>query len=207
MRPRKSNEPRALKKWRRENPSETDFDALAAEVKQAVRDRLRADQHELCCYCYGALDRERWRVEHIEPRSDTNVFSWDNLALACDGSQGRRRQDTHCDFHKGDTKLRTVHPYRAPVMDVARLRSSGKLSVPDDQPDGRADVLDTLNLNSRILVGARKGALEGWLAESPKKRWSVRRLESALAELRRRAGTHSFGPLIEQWLERQMRQR
>jgi hypothetical protein len=82
------------------------------------------------------------------------------------------------------------------------LRSSGQLKIEDDA--ACRDIQETLNLNSRLLAGAREAALRAWTKELPIGDWRARDLRRALGELRDREEPISFHPWLEQWLERRL---
>lgn len=200
MRFQKPKEPIELRRWRAANPKETDWKSLDTAVKEATRKALARGQRDACCYCHGPAE-PRSRIEHIVARDGTNTFDWQNLALACNGAEGLPVDEHHCDKRKGSRALRVVHPYTNPVVGLVRVGSSGRLKGHADQGDLREDVEATLNLNGRRPVNARRQAIATAAAGLPGGSWSVRRLESLLAELRALERPIPYQGWVERWLE------
>lgn len=65
-------------------------------ILDALRESLGRDQRGTCCYCYGPTELHS-RIEHIEARTEINIFEWENLALACSGAEDLDPSDYHCD--------------------------------------------------------------------------------------------------------------
>jgi uncharacterized protein (TIGR02646 family) len=207
----KRHAPSQLQAWLRtsEPAASRSWEELPTEVKTAIRERLHEDQRCLCCYCYVrvACD-EGSHIEHVEPQSSENRFDWQNLALACDGGN-KHGYPAHCDHAKGQERLDVVHPYKAPVIRFVSLGSTGALKVQDEA--ARRDVDAVLNLNARRLQSLRRSALQSALADLHAKRghkdWKPQRLAQSLADLQRRPTRIDYQPLIEGWLERQLRRK
>jgi uncharacterized protein (TIGR02646 family) len=198
---RKGREPAALRRWRSANPTETDWTALGTEQKEATRKALARDQHGTCCYCHGPAEPGS-RIEHIVARDGMNTFAWDNLALACNGAEGLDPADYHCDKRKANRRLHVVHPYASPVVNLVRVAMGGHLKVRGENETLRVDIEETLNLNGRRPVGARRQAIEAALAELPKGRqWSARRVAGLLVRLREGGALIPYQAWVEQWLE------
>ena len=200
MRFQKGKEPVALRRWRAANPTETNWTALGSDVKEAMRKALARDQRDACCYCHGPAEPSS-RIEHIVARDGVNTFAWDNLALACSGAEGLAPADYHCDKRKANRRLHVVHPYSNPVVSLVRVAMGGRLKGHAEDEALRVDIEETLNLNGRRPVGARRQAIEAALAELPKdRRWSARRVAELLAQLRDADAPIPYQAWVEQWL-------
>lgn len=196
---RKSDRPpAAFARWCDENAPvrEHGWEDLATEAKDALRERLRADQHGLCAYCYGPLPDRDTRIEHIAPQAPDTTFDWANLALCCPGTSGTYR---HCDRTKADRPLAVLHPWRAPVHRHVRLRSTGQLQVPDGDAAVDGDVRDVLRLDVRPLRERRRRALEALLDD----RYGAAHLRHELDRLEREPPAE-FHPLLADWLARRL---
>lgn len=211
----KGKAPGPLRAWLRDNQplTERSWKELPGDVKDALRTRMHADQHGLCCYCYTRIAPDHIsHIEHIEPQNDHNRFAWDNLALACDGGN-HSGNPAHCDHAKGQTPLAFIHPYRQPVARSVRLRQrTGELRVAEE---ARHDVEQVLNLNVRHLQRLREAALKTVLKTAVRDlqcsnrrqaHWRPRDLQPILKELQARTEPLDYQPLIEAWLERRLRQ-
>ncbi|MCX4243727.1 HNH endonuclease family protein [Paraliomyxa miuraensis] len=207
MRFHKGREPTSLRRWRTNNLHEDSWEALDVAVKVKLRDDLSRDQHGVCCYCYGPTDVAP-RIEHIQARTNDNIFAWDNLALACSGAEGQPASEHHCDKRKGNRPLRVVHPYSNPVINLVRVSMAGHLKGHADDDALREDIDHTLNLNGRRPMQARQKALLAALAELPKDRkWTIRRIAGLLARMRSDRAPIPYCAWVEQWLEAKLASR
>lgn len=201
MRFQKGKEPVALRRWRATNPGESSWKALDSLVMAKMREALARDQRGACCYCYGPTEIGS-RIEHIEARTRENIFAWDNLALACSGAEGLDPEDYHCDKRKRNRRLRVAHPYSNPVASLVRVTMGGHLRGHAEDEALREDIDETLNLNGRRPLGARRRAIEAALTELPQDRhWSARRVVALLARLRAHDTPIPYQVWVEQWLE------
>lgn len=88
----------------------TDWDKdCFSDIKKSIRDHLRPEQDNKCCYCKRTLgtDIKDVDIEHIIPKSEYPKFTFEpnNLALSCPG----------CNTKKGDDKVLTKKIVRYPT--------------------------------------------------------------------------------------------
>lgn len=174
---RKGQEPAELATWRSDLrprsaiPSWTDF---SEPPRGAVRARLVADQHQLCCYCTASVVSGSYHIEHFKPRGTYQrlTYAWTNLLASCHSYS----RDTfngvpvpaqlHCGEAKGDWFLQgvTVDPQSSAVEDQFRWPLSGKVfpnkSLAASRRAAVAATIDKLNLNAPSLVARRGAVLE-----------------------------------------------
>ncbi len=90
--------------------------------KRDLNDALRAEQHNICCYCQRTIDHhnEPWvkgsRNEHLypenipgDPVSVSKQMDYDNLFACCIDSQGHKKLEKHlryCDVAKENLIIR-----------------------------------------------------------------------------------------------------
>jgi uncharacterized protein (TIGR02646 family) len=87
----------------------SDWDkAIFSDIKENIRDFLRPEQDNKCCYCKRELefDIKSVDIEHIIPKSQHENFTFNplNLALSCPG----------CNTKKGDDNILTKTIVRYP---------------------------------------------------------------------------------------------
>jgi len=120
-------------------------------------DSLLGEQHALCCYCEGEVDRANSHVEHIVPRfrDASRTYDYRNLAISCNGGSGA---DRHCGHRKGgdyDAAL-FVSPHDPMAETLFRYRKDGHIEPADAQQPDRANyMLKLLALNCPSLTGRR----------------------------------------------------
>lgn len=141
-----------------EQPAGQDWYAFMQTPCHALTaDSLLDEQHALCCYCEGDVDRGNSHVEHLVPRSREPGRSHDygNLAVSCNGGSG---QDRHCGHRKGgdyDAAL-FVSPHDLMSEALFRYRKDGHIEPADTRQPNRANyMLSLLALNCPSLTGRR----------------------------------------------------
>lgn len=203
----KAGEPEALQAYRRTvgEPAPT-YDAIPANVVEALRRTLLAEQGWICCYCMRAIEERGSRIDHREPQSGhtDRWLDYRNLFLSCSGNLGGSR---HCDEKKGNDAI-TVDPLTVQATWFG-YGTAGTMSA--SRPDLIAD-LATLGLNCDGLVSDRKTVLARYLTHldrnrAPSKPWPKARLEKALSTLLAPQAGGRLEPYCEMlacWLRRRI---
>lgn len=78
-------------------PASQSWDDFARTLcHPTVGKSLRAEQHDICCYCELELSAAGSHIEHMEPRSrnPTRTYDYGNLAASCNGARA------HCGHYK-----------------------------------------------------------------------------------------------------------
>lgn len=226
MRPiRKSQEPPELAEFRAEIQSQNttpswddlngpDWAALRAVIDQ----RLRQDQHWLCCYCGCEIGPElahpesghpgRDHKEHFRPRSKFPdlIFDWSNLLSSC-GPASMRGQPHTCGGAKGEEfPDGLISPLEPNCDQRFRYLEDGKIA-PARQPDSGAEVtIACLNLNEPGLCRRRRAVLQTFLArpdqvDSEVYRQDLRRLSMALCSPNEAGKLHGFSTAVLRSIE------
>lgn len=157
-------------------PARTAFDQID---KARVREDLAHEQGWLCAFCMlridpravappsdGARPEPTMKIAHRTPIdvNSAQALSWRNLLGSCDGGQRSGGFKKTCDYAQGPRAL-TVDPTEA--GSCARLRYERRedlegLFITSDNPALKADVEDTLALNSGELPVLRAQAWEAF---------------------------------------------
>lgn len=92
-----------------------------ASIKENIKDHLRKEQSNQCCYCRSMLgfDIRQTEIEHIIPKSKEKNFAFisKNLALCCPGCNSSKSiKDVliiknRAFFNLKSTDYKIVHPY------------------------------------------------------------------------------------------------
>jgi uncharacterized protein (TIGR02646 family) len=114
------------------------------------------------------ISREKMRIEHWQSQSksssaedgvDNLDLVYSNLLGACTGNKGG--SVTHCDVHRGNTRLK-INPTETKCEQQIKFKFvSGEIDSTDD--DIKKDINQTLNLNYDRLVKNRKATFDDWL--------------------------------------------
>lgn len=95
----KYQEPEALIQWKEKaNESwQPTYDGMPGEVKQTVKESLRSEQGNLCCYCERELSDNDSHIEHFMPQSAPVVDPLDYFNLLCScQKQIEKGEPRHC---------------------------------------------------------------------------------------------------------------
>lgn len=204
----KGTEPRSL--YRHRPTPHADFDNYAD--KGTLRRVLVTEQRGLCCYCMGRItsDPATMKIEHWRSRAgfpDDQLRYW-NLLAACNGSEGRRRAEQHCDTYKGDRPLcfNLANPNHA-VEHRITYGSDGMIHSEYEEFDQQLNRV--LNLNVASLKNARKAKLDGVLRTlgQAKQPISRRLIEGMInVELPAHGALPQYCQVAVYWLQRKLDQ-
>jgi uncharacterized protein (TIGR02646 family) len=198
---KRPQEPRALLEYRKcGGKSYDDF-----PHKDTLREALVEDQGALCCYCMsrieidlGRMKIEHYRCQRLHPEQQ---IQWRNLLGSCTGGEGKPPRAQTCDTRKGDEEI-TVDPLS---KNVSRLHYQPDGRITSSDPEVQRDLDERLNLNSEVLKGNRRAALEGYrraldVKLGPAKSWRRQALEGELARLREEKPLQELLGVLEYWL-------
>ena len=205
----KGSEPRSLTTHRQTPHS----DYHNYPEKEALRERLVAEQRGLCCYCMGRIRSNSMKVEHwrCQSRFPGDQLEYGNLLGSCQGGEGQPRSRQHCDTRKGDNDLRWNPANRHHAVNMRiYYDSDGGIRSPDAGFDAELD--EVLNLNLRVLKTSRKRIreriLDWWKLEKRRLRGPVPR-ERFEKERERRVGDASdlqpFCQVAVWWLDQRLK--
>ena len=101
----KYQEPDAFAQWKEEaNESwQPTYDGMPGGVKQIVKESLRSEQGNICCYCERELSDKDSHIEHFIPQSaqKCDPLNYLNL-LCCCQSRMKKGEPRHCGSLKED---------------------------------------------------------------------------------------------------------
>ena len=153
----KQSEPRSLVEHR--SQSNANYDNYPDKDK--LRESLLKEQGYICCYCMSRITSEQMKIEHWKSQTKYVDLQLDyrNLLGACNGNEGARRQNQHCDTRKGDIEI-TINPIESDknCENLVKYRPDGKIY--SDDASINHDLNKTLNLNLGFLQRNRKDALD-----------------------------------------------
>lgn len=157
----KGTSPALMEQYQTDNPS-ANWEQFKNECQQGykdVRDQLRSDQGNLCCYC--EIDTKQglgigvddFRVEHFHPKSDADnanhnwALDWQNMLGCCHGGSNNavtnnktrfisNSADRHSDVLKANFPWddQILNPLEIPAFPILfqANRRDGSLSVHED---------------------------------------------------------------------------
>jgi uncharacterized protein (TIGR02646 family) len=173
---RKGEEPGELAAWRaalRPRNAVPPWDEFGDPPRGAVRERLAADQIQLCCYCTGAIANGNYHIEHFKPRHPYRAltYRWKNLLASCESYRHPNvdgeivETQRHCGEAKDDwfEEGVVVDPQHRDVESWFRYPLSGKVAASKQLSDARIvhveKTIIKLNLNAPSLVARRRALL------------------------------------------------
>ena len=155
----KGTEPASLREYR-SDPFAT-YDGYAA--KDDLRAALAEEQGAICCYCMSRISpgADGMKIEHWAAQSTVEgeglALAYSNMLGACKGGEGNRREEQHCDTHKGSDGL-TINPTHPSCEQGIKYSRAGEIASLD--PRINRDLCETLNLNTSRLRNNRKAVLD-----------------------------------------------
>ncbi len=138
------------------------FDNLPLEAKDELRQSLLKEQGYLCCYCMMRISVENMRVEHWHCQSSYHdeQLDYSNLMASCNGNEGHKKHDQHCDARKGNHDL--SHNPSNPDHDfVSLINYLGDGTIQSSNQEFDRELNEILNLNFARLKRNRKSVMEG----------------------------------------------
>ena len=187
-----SKEIRVPIKFQRAISGVADYKCLYSDVKKEILEVLISEQKGLCAYCNQRINVACAKIEHLICQSHNKSFDlkYFNLFAVCNGNEGVLSQ-SHCDTYRAksndyflpfvffDKCLTKSWDDLNPFFDIdfsSRTKLvSGKITSRKIKNQGYPNneksvnqAIDILNLNSEILVKARKAKWENVLKENEK---------------------------------------
>lgn len=179
----KSKEPKELTEYRRKIAAA--YGALDEDVKDKLKESLLEEQGYICCYCMQRISKENMKIEHWDPQnlSPNKQLLYTNMFAACKGNEkkGNRKEVQTCDTRKGELQL-NLNPLKKSDMDTIYYTIDGKIF--SSNSTFNEEINTTLNLNYKLLVKARKEAVNAVIdylvKKNPKGCWSKAVLQSTM---------------------------
>lgn len=162
---RKGAEPEKLANWRRKNADTVNlrsFDALHAEEKADLRERLAKEQGNICAYTMRRLDApEGCHFEHLlsQDQAPEAATDYRNILL-CVPENGPCEFGAIFKANARVDKSNFVSPLEPSCEARLRYRLSGHVEASDPADYGAKRTIEILALNHPALVDARKDAIE-----------------------------------------------
>ncbi|GBU08625.1 hypothetical protein AwDysgo_19560 [Bacteroidales bacterium] len=183
----KKEVPNCIKNWieQRTGIGQSVFAYNDFDKKAELNAILRAEQHNICCYCqqklthYQEKERGGSHNEHLIPQQGQfgdkkKAMAYSNIFACCIDSQGLKRKEKdkrHCGESKGDKSIRCFIQEEE-CGELFRYNLSGEI-LPNGLHDSFADyqenrtnlsenvlealmAIEILNLNCKYLVEDRK---------------------------------------------------
>lgn len=165
--------------------------------KASLNDKLRAEQHNICCYCQRRIDHylgdkstgahnEHLNPQSLDPGDGSIDLDYNNIYACCISSQGMKKQSQHCgeskkniiiegSIAKPDCDLRFKYNLVGEILPAGEYLNWDKYldnynNLPKDI-QLLVDEIKVLNLNCNSLVSERKKVIDSlvnWIKmESP----------------------------------------
>ncbi|WP_020614468.1 retron system putative HNH endonuclease [Sediminispirochaeta bajacaliforniensis] len=129
--------------------------------KDDLRISLAEEQGYLCAYCMQRINPENGdtKIEHFHPQTEypTEQLDYSNLLLCCNGNQGDRPANQHCDTKKKNAEIKYNPALSPSIEQTIRYERDGKI-VSDDE-DWNNHIDNVLNLNYSRLRENRESVL------------------------------------------------
>lgn len=115
-----------------------------------LREQLRPEQKNLCCYCCQALETQV-TIEHVKSRNlyPALTYDYNNLLLSC-------KTPKQCDNAKGNQEL-DLNPLMIECDIEIKINLAGELLANTDRAK---EAITILNLNNETLCGKRRRMID-----------------------------------------------
>ncbi len=115
-----------------------------------LREQLRPEQKNLCCYCCQALETQV-TIEHVKSRNlyPALTYDYNNLLLSC-------KTPKQCDNAKGNQEL-DLNPLMIECDIEIKINLAGELIANTDRAK---EAITILNLNNETLCGKRRRMID-----------------------------------------------
>ncbi|WP_019519319.1 retron system putative HNH endonuclease [Faucicola boevrei] len=142
--------PMEVQNWIKKNNPKEWLSDKEEEIYIILREQLRQEQNNLCCYCCQAL-KEYVKIEHIKSRDKYKklIYKYDNLLLSCTTPK-------QCDNAKGNQDL-LLTPLMQECDDELKINFAGELEAKTDRAK---QAIEILNLNNRKLCEKRRAKID-----------------------------------------------
>lgn len=188
---KKSHPPIFMSQWidqRKAAGQSINYDEF--DKKSQLNDLLRAEQHDICCYCQRRIDhffastpsdlKNAAHNEHLYPQngfeySVQKQMEYDNLFACCTDSRNLKKNMQYCGEHKGndivrefikevDCETKFRYTVSGEILPSQSSYKSWAECLNDSQISGDAkdvqDCIRILNLNCHTLVADRKRCID-----------------------------------------------
>ena len=167
----KQPEPQQFRDWKllKNEDWQPSWDNLSGPVKENLRNSLRTEQGDICCYCERRLSDSDLHIEHLQPQSDSAVdpLEYANLLCSCQ-SNLKKGEPRHCGNLKGSWY--DAHLLVSPLDPMCEQRFSytadGAMRPTNEDDSGAAETIMRLGLDIPKLKDLRAKTIEPFLAES-----------------------------------------
>ena len=131
-------------------------------VKETIRESLLAEQGYICAYCMQRIQNDglKMKIEHWQSQSEFSSLQLDfkNMLAVCLGNPGASYKNTHCDTHRGKTRLHyNPSTISTPIDSLIQYSSNGQITSKNLLIE---EDISTLNLNQVRLTSNRKEVID-----------------------------------------------
>ena len=213
----KRPQPQALIAWTRARTVEDkaqattwSYDDMPANVREAVKTKLVAEQGGLCCYTGRRIDLQTSHIEHLKPQASCinhEDTDYNNLIAAYPSSAPNTpgcRYGAHKKANWYEEEL-FVHPRRMDCEARFRYRDTGKIMPTSPNDAAATRTIQKLGLDDIELELMRKAAIDAAIYA---KRLTKPQALRLLAEMDRRTSQdhfHEFCFVIKQACEKYLK--
>jgi uncharacterized protein (TIGR02646 family) len=155
---KKSKEPQILAAFKNDYKKEHHINAkykdITPDLRVLLKSALSEEQHSLCCYCMKHINENNSHIEHIKPQAKfpAETLDYHNLLVSCNGIKDG---SAHCGHKKDDWY--NAQEFLTPLnSDCEKIFSYSITGEMDAASKSGKITIDRLNLNSLLLVRARK---------------------------------------------------
>ncbi|MFA8298627.1 MAG: retron system putative HNH endonuclease [Hyphomicrobiales bacterium] len=188
---KKGVEPEFLKNKKEKLDKNASYDDLGRKIKKLLREHLKAEQGEICCYCERRLhtkddNSKDYHNEHIKPK-DRELYphlatDYYNIVCSCQGNL-KKAEISHCGKAKDnwyDEQL-FVSPLSKDCESKFRYNDGGEVFAVDGNKAAKTTI-EKLNLNCDKLIEMRKMVLKVFYEEELSLEELIRLVKDVLKE-------------------------
>ncbi len=130
--------------------------------KDDLRIQLAEEQGFLCAYCMQRIHPESGdtKIEHFHPQTifPEEQLDYSNLLLCCNGNEGDRSANQHCDTKKKNTEIKYNPALYPAIEQTVRYERDG--NIISDDGEWSQQINEVLNLNYPRFKLNRKSVLQ-----------------------------------------------
>ncbi len=171
----KNKEPIEFTEWKGNDKmykrGKPNWNRLTSSERDIIREALKKEQGEICCYCESELLVDDYHIEHLKPKAKNKYpelqLEYDNLLCSCQ-LEIQKGEPRHCGNSKGswfDDKL-LISPLNPSCESKFKYTYDGHIK-PEINNDIKAKTtIERLELDIEKLVDMREKAIEPFLDDT-----------------------------------------
>ncbi|MEA3490539.1 MAG: retron system putative HNH endonuclease [Campylobacterota bacterium] len=182
-------------------------EGCSEDEKYNLRKQLLEEQGYICCYCMSRIDCNSSKIEHFKPQTKNRdvQIDYQNLFIACNGGEGKRKKEQYCDSFKGEDELNSINLLGA-IEQYIKYSKLGDISSVDSRIDKELNTI--LNLNNSMLKRNRKQSYQRLIQNLNKRGWTNQTIKqdvSKYEEIDDNGKYYEFSQMIVYFLTKKLK--